>query len=448
VLKAIKGRSIPSRFLTFNDTRISCGTNFSAEHQGAVFSKKMKEDGYTILTLQMSPTHFTLIEAAFRVHGFKVKILKDLSQRAIDLGQQYVNNDSCYPSIMIVGQFLEALTSGEYDTEHTALLTIQTQGNCRASGFPGLLRKALLEAEYGMVPVIGLSFSDAVEEHPGFKITKRMVLQGVFAVCLGDLLMQCLHRMRPYELVKGSAEVVYDKYLSICATKSGKLSYLQFLSLAKTIIRRFDEIELVDGKKKARVGVIGEIMVMYNPYANRGLVKTIEAEGCEAVVPGMINYFLYAVSNIIWRHKDLTESKKREQLALLAIKLFNILYAPINRQLKLSRHFEPLDSILSVADVAKDVLSLCNNSGEGWLLPAEAIQLTAKSNTPNIVFAQPFCCIANHMSGPGTIKEIRRRYPESNIVPVYFDSGISEINQLNRIKLMIAVAKDNFAQSA
>ena len=416
------------------------------EFPRAVFTEEMKEQGYTILAPQMAPYHFELLVPIFSRFGYNVELLPSVDHGAVDAGLKYVNNDICYPSILVTGQIMEAVMSGRYDTDKLAVLITQTGGGCRATNYISLIRKALKAVGLAHIPVIAISFKDLGEHNPGFKITPKMLLQAVYALQYGDVLMQCLYRTRPYEVEPGSANRLFDHWMVTCKgqLESGE-SYGRFKRTIRQIVEDFDTLPLQGEGAKPRVGVVGEILVKFHPTANNQIVDVIEREGCEAVVPGLIEFFLFGVAGGIFQKDPLGRSSKGalgSKVALSAIKKFR---APVNKALAESSRFNPPANIYELAEYASEILSLCNSMGEGWLLTAEMVELI-KTGAPNVVCTQPFACLPNHVVGKAVIKELRRRYPESNIVAVDYDPGASEVNQLNRIKLMISVAKANLAE--
>ena len=417
----------------------------TTEFPRAVFTEKMREEGYTILAPQMAPYHFELLVPIFSRFGYNVELLPSVDHGAVDAGLKYVNNDICYPSILVTGQIMEAVMSGRYDTDKLAVLITQTGGGCRATNYISLIRKALAAVGLSHIPVIAISFKDLGEKNPGFEITPKMLLQAVYALQYGDLLMQCLYRTRPYEVEPGSVNRLFDHWMADCKAQLAKgVKYGEFKRTVRQIVEDFDTIPLANEGKKPRVGVVGEILVKFHPTANNQVVDVIEREGCEAVVPGLIEFFLFGVAGGIFQKDPLGRSAKGafgSKVALSAIKKFR---EPVTRALADSARFQPPANIYELAEYASEILSLCNSMGEGWLLTAEMVELI-KTGAPNIVCAQPFACLPNHVVGKAVIKELRRRYPESNIVAVDYDPGASEVNQLNRIKLMISVAKANLA---
>ena len=403
-----------------------------------VFTKEMKYT-HTILAPQMSPIHFRLVQAAFRYSGFNFVILPDVDAAAVDTGLQYVNNDACYPSILVAGQMISALKSGLYDLNRVSLLISQTGGGCRATNYIGFIRRALTDAGWGHIPVISLS-AQGFEQNPGFKITPPLIIRSMRAVMIGDLLMRVLYRTRPYEAVSGSADNLYKKW-NIEAQKNLKsLSVIKYNRLIKNIVRDFDNLPLLP-HKKPRVGVVGEILVKFHPTANNDIFSTIEREGAECVVPDLADFLFYSFSNGIFRHRQLAFSKKTERNARLAVWLLELFRKKIKAELKNSRRFEPPSSIYDLMRGVDDVVQLGNITGEGWFLTAEMVELI-REGVPNIACVQPFACLPNHITGKGMIKELRRRYPDANIAAIDYDPGSSEVNQLNRLKLLLANAPE------
>jgi len=409
------------------------------------FTEEMKEQGYTILAPQMAPIHFELLNELFHYGGYNLKLLPSVDQGAVEAGLKYTNNDICYPSILTTGQVMEAITSGEYDLDKLAVIITQTGGGCRATNYIALLRKALADAGAPHIPVIGLSFHRGLGEvNPGFNVTLKLLRRAVYVFFYGDLLMQCLYRTRPYEAVPGSAQKLYDHWMDVCKQQiGGKVNRRIFAKTCKKMIHEFDTLELVGDGTKPRVGVVGEILVKFHPTANNGIVDIIEREGCECVVPGLTEFFLFGISGGIWQHRELTKPLKSEIGTRFSLGMLRVWRRPLIKALNKSKRFHAPAGIYELADYASEILSLLNSMGEGWLLTAEMVELI-KAGTPNIVCTQPFACLPNHVTGKGVIKELRRRHPESNIVAVDYDPGASEVNQLNRIKLMISVAKENF----
>ncbi len=413
----------------------------SAAIEKVPFTKAMRKD-YTILCPQMSPIHFNILEAAFNASGYNLEVLPNDNKHSVDVGLKYVNNDACYPSLMVVGQIMEAILSGRYDTDKIAVIISQTGGGCRASNYIGFIRKALHKAGYGHIPVISINLS-GLEGNPGFKITPGLVLRGLYAAVFGDIFMKCVYRMRPYEAVPGTVNALHEKWEKVCK-EFVSLKYptrYGFKRLCQDIIHDFDNVETLD-IKKPRVGVVGEILVKFLPAANNYLVELLEHEGAEAVVPDLLDFLYYSFYNQNFKVEKLGFAKSKARIANLGIKAMDWFRAPATKAFKNSKHFDPPTDIRELGKMASDIVSLGNQTGEGWFLTGEMLELI-HGGVPNIVCTQPFACLPNHVVGKGVIKELRRRYPQSNVVAIDFDPGASEVNQLNRIKLMLSTANKN-----
>ena len=410
------------------------------------FTKEMRKD-YTILCPQMSPIHFDLLEVAFQASGYHVEVLPNDNKQAVDMGLKYVNNDACYPSLMVVGQIMEAILSGKYNTDKLAVIISQTGGGCRASNYIGFIRRALKKAGFGHIPVISINLS-GLEGNPGFKITPSLALRGIYAAIFGDIFMKCVYRLRPYEAVPGSANAMHEKWKGVCKEflSQGYPSRRRFKQLCREIIEDFDNnLELLD-VKKPRVGVVGEILVKFLPAANNHLVDLLESEGAEAVVPDLLDFLLYCFYNQNFKVSHLGMKKSKATMGNLGIKALEWFRAPATEAFKKSRHFDPPAKIDELGKMASEIVSLGNQTGEGWFLTGEMLELI-HSGAANIVCTKPFACLPNHVVGKGVIKELRRRHPNSNVVAIDFDPGASEVNQLNRIKLMLSTANKNMEAS-
>ena len=418
----------------------------STEFPRAEFTKEMFDEGYTILCPQMAPIHFDLLVKVFHKAGYNLELLPSVDHGAVDAGLKYVNNDICYPSILVTGQIMEAVMSGKYDTDKLAVIITQTGGGCRATNYIALIRKALKSVGLEHIPVISLAFKKLDEENSGFNVSATMLYNAIYAIFYGDLLMQCLYRTRPYECEPGAANRLFDHWMARCQAqiyegeKAGR-----FKKTVQEIVDDFDNLPLQGEGTKPRVGVVGEILVKFHPTANNQIVDVIEREGCEAVVPGLAEFFLFGIAGGIFQKDPLGRSKKGAIGARAGLKMLYHLRKPMDDALRKSSRFEPSTNIYELAEYAEEILSLCNSMGEGWLLTAEMVELIL-NGAPNIVCAQPFACLPNHVVGKSVIKELRRRYAGTNIVAVDYDPGASEVNQLNRIKLMISVAKANLAE--
>lgn len=412
-------------------------------HKKAVFTDEMRAK-HTILAPQMSPIHFDFVEAAFMRNGYKVEVLNKVDNAAVEDGLRYVNNDACYPSIIVVGQIIHALKSGKYDLNNTSVLITQTGGGCRATNYIGFLRKALHEAGMSQVPVISLN-ALGLDKQPGFKISLDLLDSAFKGLVYGDLLMRVLYRVRPYEAVPGSANELYRKWSKKCVQDLYEGTRGSYKRNIKGIIRDFDALELVD-IEKPKVGLVGEILVKFHPDANNNVVDVVEKEGAEAVMPDLIDFFLYCAYDANFKYKHLSGTFKKLVINNILIMAIEFYRRHMKKYLRKSKRFDSPHSIYELAESASEILSIGNQTGEGWFLTAEMIELI-KSGAGNIVCMQPFACLPNHVTGKGMIKELRRRYPESNIVAVDYDPGASEVNQLNRIKLMMSVAFKNLKKT-
>ena len=412
-----------------------------ASFDRVVFTEKMRKD-YTILCPQMTPIHFDLLETAFNASGYRLEVLNRDEREAVNLGLKYVNNDACYPSIIVVGQIMSALLSGKYDLSKTAVLISQTGGGCRASNYIGFIRRALEKAGMEQIPVISINLS-GLEKNPGFKLTPQLLIRGVYAAFFGDVFMRCVYRMRPYEQVKGTTDKLHEKWVGVCKKfiSSRYPTYGQFKKICRQIIREFDNIPITD-EQKPKVGIVGEILVKFLPAANNHLVELLEAEGAEAVMPDLIDFLLYCFYNSNFKTEELGMKKSSATIANMGIKLVEQIRKAAAKEFRASRHFTPPAHIEDLANYAKDIVSLGNQTGEGWFLTGEMLELI-HSGVNNIVCTQPFGCLPNHVVGKGVIKEIRHQYPLANIVAIDYDPGASEVNQLNRIKLMLSTAQKN-----
>ena len=409
------------------------------------FTKQMFDTRYTILAPQMSPIHFDLLEPIFAKYGFNARVLGNDNRAAIETGLRFVNNDACFPSVTVVGQIMDAVLSGEYDVDRLAVMVTQTGGCCRASNYVGFIRKALEKAGVPQIPVISLNMN-GMEKNEGFRLPPQMVLKLAQAVVCGDLLMRCLYRTRPYELTAGAANELHALWRETCieSLSSDKPRY-SYKELCRGIVSAFDSLPIDESARKPRVGVVGEILVKYMPLANNHVVELLEHEGAEAVVPDLLDFLNYSVYNNEYKVDYLGVKKTAKLKAKAILSAIRALRKPAVDALKESTRFGAPVPISHLAELAKPFLSIGNQYGEGWFLTGEMVELI-KSGAPNIVCVQPFACLPNHVVGKGVIKAIRKAYPEANIAAVDYDPGASEVNQLNRIKLMLSQAKKNLAE--
>lgn len=413
----------------------------SSAYNRVVFTKEMKKD-YTLLCPQMSPIHFDLIEPAIRAFGYRIEVLHNDSHSAIDVGLQYVNNDACYPSLIVIGQIMDALLSGKYDLDHTAVLMSQTGGGCRASNYIGFIRRALEKAGMPQIPVISVN-ANGMETNPGFTFTPALITKAMQAIVYGDIFMRVLYATRPYEKEPGSANALHEKWKKRCIASLSKRTpgMIEFGRNIRGIVRDFDALPRIE-VKKPRVGIVGEILVKFSPLANNHIVELLESEGAEAVMPDLMDFLLYCFYNSNFKAEHLGGKQSTAYLCNLGISLLEYFRKVARKELAASTHFTPPARIGELANMAKDYVSLGNQTGEGWFLTGEMLELI-HSGVKNIVCAQPFGCLPNHIVGKGVIKELRRAHQDANIIAVDYDPGASEVNQLNRIKLMLATAQKN-----
>ncbi len=408
----------------------------------AAFTEQMRKD-YTILCPQMSPIHFEIMEAAFNACGYHFEVLGNDNRRAVDVGLKYVNNDACYPSLMVVGQIMDALLSGKYDLDKVAIIMSQTGGGCRATNYVGFIRRALEKAGMKQIPVISLNLA-GIESNPGFHLNADLLIRAAYSALFGDIFMRCVYRMRPYEKEPGSVNALHAEWVKRCQSFVSKkhMRYSTFQKMCRQIVRDFDALPINETLKKPRVGIVGEILVKFAPAANNHLVELLESEGAEAVVPDLLDFMLYCFYNQIYKADYLGTSKKAGVISYFGIKALEKLRAQTAKEFAKSKHFSPPVSIYTLVDYAKPIVDIGNQTGEGWFLTGEMVELI-HSGVNNIVCTQPFGCLPNHVVGKGVIKELRKRFPHSNIVAIDYDPGASEVNQLNRIKLMLSTAQKN-----
>ena len=409
-----------------------------SSYNRVIFTKEMKNN-YTIIAPNMSDIHFDILEPAINSCGYKIKLLKNTNKNIIDVGLKYVNNDACYPSLIVVGQIMDALLSGQYDLNKTAIMMTQTGGGCRASNYIGFIRRALRKSNMEQIPVISLNMNK-METNPGFKINLTLAKKSIYALLFGDIFMRVVYATRPYEKNKGETDKLHNFYKNKCIEflTSNKISHKQFSILCEQIVKAFDNIERTN-EKKPKVGIVGEILVKFSNLANNNIVGLLEKEGAEAVVPDLTDFLLYSFYNNNFKNQYLGGSLKTKLLSNIGIFGIEFLRKPARIALKNSKHFIEQSDIKQLAQMAKKYVSIGNQTGEGWFLTGEMLELI-HSNVPNIICTQPFGCLPNHIVGKGVIKQLKNDYPNSNIVAIDYDPGASEVNQLNRIKLMLSNA--------
>ncbi|AEG58720.1 acyl-CoA dehydratase activase-related protein [Desulforamulus ruminis] len=407
----------------------------AAEHP-PVFSAEMKRR-HTLLAPQLSPIHFQFLEAGFQKAGYQLVVAPMPDKRAIDEGLKFVHNDACYPTIIVVGQLLQALKSGRYDLNNTSVILTQTGGGCRATNYVAITRKAFRDAGLPQVPVFALKSGKESQ----FPLTFPLFEDLIMGLIYGDLLMRVLYRVRPYEKRPGSAQKLCDDWSAKCRQDLLAGRKENFKSNIFGMVRDFDHLDINEQKLKPRVGLVGEILVKYHPTANNDLVELLENEGAEAVVPDLVDFFLYCAYGSKTNYHLLAGTLTSSLKGNLFIQVVEFYRRHLRKALESSKRFQPPFTIQGIAKLASTHLSLGNMTGEGWLLPGEMLELI-HSGVNNIVCLQPFACLPNHIVGKGMLGELRRCYPDVNIVPIDYDPGASEVNQLNRIKLMLAVAKE------
>ncbi|MDR3048995.1 MAG: 2-hydroxyacyl-CoA dehydratase [Elusimicrobiota bacterium] len=403
------------------------------------FTREM-QNSHTILCPQMSPIHFKLAGAIARRHGINLEVLPKVSKADIEEGLRYVNNDACYPTIVVVGQLINALKSGKYDLNKTAMIISQTGGGCRATNYAGFLRKAAQKAGFDNIPVIVLGVTNSTASR-AIDFTFGLIKDCALVLLFGDLLMRVSNRTRPYEINTGQTDALLEKWIIYLSERIRKVYFFEFKHIAQKIIQEFDEIPMKE-IQKPRVGVVGEILVKFHPDANNNLVGLLEKEGAEAIVPDMTDFLIYCLLDDVFKHKYLSGSYKAKVISRLAVRFIEGRRSVIRNALKKSKHFSSYQRTKELANKVSEIVSVCNQTGEGWLLTAEMLELI-EDGVNNIVCVQPFGCLPNHITGKGVMKELKRRYPAVNIAAVDYDPGASETNQINRIKLMMSVARSD-----
>ena len=410
-----------------------------ASQQEAVpqFTEAMRET-HTLLVPQMSPMHFQFMETVFSVSGYKAALLPTVDREALDLGLRYVNNDACFPAIVVIGQLLQALKSGKYDSDKVAIAITQTGGACRATNYVAFLRKALHDCNLSHVPIVPFS-TNISDEAPGFRLSGKMIQRLLMACHYGDALLRMLHRCRPYEQEPGSTDRLVERWVAKAKENIISSSIIEFERNIFTMVREFDRIPLKTEERRPRVGIVGEILLKYHPDANNHAVQTVEREGGEVVSTDLADFILYTLYDHVFSYKQLGGSRKASRDALTAIALLELTRLGMRIAFKMSRHFTPPERFSKLRKKVTQLVSLGHQAGEGWLLTAEMVKML-ESGVNSILCVQPFGCLPNHITGKGVIRELKRRYPHANIIALDYDPGASEANQINRIKLMMSSA--------
>ncbi len=399
----------------------------------------MKRD-YTILVPNMLPMHFKMMIRVLKNYGYKAELLEHSGPEVAETGLKYVHNDTCYPAILVIGQFITALQSGKYDPDKTALILFQTGGGCRASNYIFLLRKALARAGYGQVPVISFSLS-GLEKHSGFKLSVPFLHRVLYAIIYGDVLMSLTNQCKPYEIKRGESEQLAEQLCTELAENFEKegVSFEKVKRNIRRIIDKFDKIPRIK-TDKVKVGVVGEIYVKYSPLGNNNLEQFLVDEGAEVVVPGLLDFCLYTTVSMISDFKMYGMKYITHAIGKIAFKILSKQQREIIDLMKTDGRFEAATPISHTMSLIKDYMSVGTKMGEGWLLPAEMLELN-DSGVHNIICTQPFGCLPNHICGKGMMKPLKDKNPEMNIVAIDYDAGATRVNQENRIKLMLANAK-------
>jgi len=411
------------------------------EKNYVAFTEEMKKD-YTILVPPMLPMHFKMIISVLRTYGYTLELLEDTGPHIADMGLKYVHNDTCYPAILMIGEFMNAILSGKYDPHKVAIIMFQTGGGCRASNYISLLRKALKKAGYGYVPVISFSLA-GIEDHPGFKLTLPKLHGMLYAVVYGDLLLSLSNQCRPYEINKGQTKALADSWTKKLGRELGsgaKIRYKDIKENYKKIVADFAAIPL-EKRRAVKVGIVGEIFVKYSPLGNNNLEDFLVSEGAETVVPGLMDFCLYCVYNNINDYRLYRRGSVFYMLLCkLAYKFVCDKKRDVCRIIEEDGNFEPLTDFTHTPSLTKGYIGTGTKMGEGWLLTAEMIELS-KMGVKNIVCTQPFGCLPNHICGKGMMKLVKEKNPDVNIVAIDYDAGATQVNQVNRLKLMLANAK-------
>ncbi len=402
------------------------------------WDKSMKAT-HKILVPDMLPWHFLIIERVLKLEGFDLEVLKNETRAVIDEGLKHVHNDTCYPCLCVTGQYINALKSGKYDLEHTALLITQTGGGCRASNYMPLIRKAI-KNEFPSVPVVSINFS-GLEKDSTLEIGAKLFLKLAYCILYGDAIMWCYNQTKPYEKTSGAAEAARGKAVDFAVSKFEKGGYSKYKKIIKEIIDIFAAVERTQ-EKKVKVGIVGEIYVKYSRLGNNGLENFLLEEGCEPVVPALMDFILYCIINTVNDGALYGHSRGK---SFIYKRVYNLVHRMQKNVIKLfaaEGTFLPPHDFEHLRKCADKVLHQGVKMGEGWLIPAEMCAL-AETGVPNIVCAQPFGCLPNHIAGKGAVRTLKNIYPDINVAAVDYDPSATKVNQENRIKLMLATAREN-----
>ncbi|MDB1923463.1 2-hydroxyacyl-CoA dehydratase [Clostridium tertium] len=409
------------------------------KYEYKIFTKEMKEN-YKILVPNMLPIHFKILDKILKDYGFNIEFLEDDVSTIIDAGLKYSNNDICYPAMIVIGQFISALKSGKYDINKTALLMSQTGGGCRASNYIHLIRKALENSGFEEVPAIGLSLT-GIEKHPGLKLSPSIILKAVYAVLYGDLIMCLYNKVKPYEINDGETDKILDEMIEYLNKNFSGIKYMNVSKISKIIIKAFDDID-INKKEKIKVGIVGEIYMKYSRMGNNHLEEFLVKEDAEVVQSGLMDFVNYCILNSIIDYKLYKRGFIKSKFAKVAYKFILRLQRKINSNIEKYSKFESPTDFEEVRKMADGYIGYGVKMGEGWLLVANMIELI-NIGANNIICAEPFGCLPNHIVGRGAIRKILEKNPNANIVVIDYDPSQSQINQENRIKLMLSNAKLN-----
>lgn len=394
---------------------------------------------HKILVPDMLPWHFSIIEEVLKLDGFDIEILHNETRSVIDEGLKHVHNDTCYPCLCVVGQYIDALKSGKYDPEHTAVLITQTGGGCRASNYMPLIRKAL-KTEFPHIPVVSVNFS-GLEKDSSLNISLKLFLKLAYSIFYGDSIMWCYNQTKPYEAEAGAADAAREKAIELVVNKFKKGGYSKYKKITAEIIKIFAAVKR-NNERKVKVGIVGEIYVKYSGLGNNKLEKFLLSENCEPVVPALIDFVLYCIINVVNDRRLYGRGKNAAFVYNLAYKLVHGMQKKVIKVFEEEGSFAPPHDFGHLRTCADKVINQGVKMGEGWLIPAEMAAL-AETGVQNIVCAQPFGCLPNHIAGKGSVRALKDIYPDENIVAVDYDPSATKVNQENRIKLMLATAREN-----
>lgn len=405
------------------------------------FTKEMKRT-HTILVPQMLPIHFQFLQRILCKDGYHVEVLKTKGQAIIDEGLQNVHNDTCYPALLVIGQMIDALKSGRYDTHKIALAITQTGGGCRASNYIHLLRKALVQAGFSYVPVISVNFSK-LEKNSGFQLTPKLLLRLGAGFLYGDYLMWLSNQIKPYEVTPGSTKAITDHWIETICDQFSSLKFLKLKQNARAIVKDYAAITRTQ-EDKVKVGIVGEIYMKYSPLGNNELEQFLLKENCEPVVSGALDFGLYCLENVKMDYELYGRNKKSVRLASWASDFIQRLQNKLSDVIEEEGSFRTPSPFQEVIECTDGMIHRGAKMGEGWLLTGEMVDLIHRG-VNNIVCCQPFGCLPNHIVAKGMMRKIKDRYPMSNIVAVDYDPSATSVNQENRLKLMLANARLNQA---